>query len=162
MSSSVAIRFAPRVDRWIVGVVAVAGVATVVAGVAPLFDPNSTAGDLMVTLATSLAVLVAVLAVTVPLHYEVERDTLHVRAGVIRRSVALADVVRVETHQSPLASPTSPWTARRVRVITSAGRSIDVGPRDRTGFMAELLARAPQLEERAVGARRVWIDPRHA
>ena len=159
MSHSASVRFAPRVDRWVVVLVGIALVAMIAAGVAPLFDPAATASDLMATLGTALAVVVVTVALTVPTRYEMQRDTLHVQAGLVRQTVPLTEVVRVETHMSPLASPTSPWTSRRIRVVTVRGRRVDVGPEDRTGFMAELLARAPQLEERVVGARRVWLDP---
>lgn len=152
-------RFAPRVDRWMLAVVGVALVAIVVAAVAPLFDPAASGRDVAITMGTSLLVVASTVALTVPLRYSMTLDELHVRAGLIRRTMRLEDVVRVETYTSPLASRTAAWTARRIRITAQGGRSLDVGPDDRTGFMAELLARAPQLQERVVAGRRIWLDP---
>ena len=142
-----------------VGLVGLAGLAVVAAAIAPLFDPMAAPSDLMITVGSSLGVALLVVALTWPLRYEMDLRELRVQSGLIRRRVALADVVRVETFVSPLASPTAPWTSRRVRVHADGRAHVDVGPADRTGFLAELLARAPQLQERSVGGRRIWLDP---
>ena len=40
------------------------------------------------------------------------------------------------------------------------GRVLEVAPRDRVGFVAEVLARAPQLvEDASGGSQRAWHDP---
>jgi len=153
------IPFAPRIDRWMVAVVGIALTAILVTAVAPLFDPTASGRDLALTVGTSLLVIAVTAALTVPLRYAMTLDALHVQAGLIRHRMPLAEVVRVETYASPLASRTAAWTARRIRITAQGGRTLDVGPDDRTGFMAELLARAPHLQERVVGGRRLWIDP---
>jgi hypothetical protein len=154
------LRIAVGVDRWMVGLLALAGPAVLVSGVAPAFDPSAAPGDLWISLSATSFVVALVAVFAVPLRYEATLEELRVRAGLFRYRMRFAEVVRLQAFDSPLSSSTAPWTMRRVRLTDARGRRIDVGPNDRTGFLAEVLARAPQLEERHEGGRRFWIDPR--
>lgn len=150
------------IDRWVVVLLIVAAAAMLVSAVAPAFDPNASPSDLWISLSATLGVPALVAVFVVPLRYELTLDELRIRAGLFRYRLRLADLVRVQPYDSPLSSPTAPWTMRRVRMVDVRGRRIDVGPKDRTEFLAEVLARAPQLDERREGGRTIWVDPARA
>jgi membrane protein YdbS with pleckstrin-like domain len=156
------LRIPVGVDRWMVWLLAFAAPAVLVSGVAPAFDPSASPADLWISLSATTLVVALVAAFAVPLRYEMTLDELRVRAGLLRYRLRFADLVRLQPFDSPLSSATAPWTMRRVRLVDTRGRRIDVGPKDRVGFLAEVLARAPQLVERGEGDRTVWIDPSRA
>ena len=148
-----------QVDRWVVGVLAVSLVAMVAVPVAVALDPTARGDAWWVTLMT-VAIWGLVVLLTLPTRYELTLDELRVRSGVLRTSVRWADVVRVELAFSLVSSTTAAWTFRRVSLVTERGRVLEVGPRDRLGFVAEVLARAPHLVAEAGTARgRAWHDP---
>jgi hypothetical protein len=133
--------------------------AMAAAFVAVWSDPV-TAGERWVVVAIYGAIVAPFAVLVVPTRYELTLDDLRVRAGLMRYRVAWADLVRVEVGWSLLSSTTAAMTMRRVRLVTSDGRVLELGPRDRLGFVAEVLARAPQLvPDPAAGRRRAWHDP---
>lgn len=139
-----------------VAVLASAGVVTVAAPVAVWLDPAARDAFWWAALVT-VGVWGLVVLLAVPTRYELTPSELRVRSGVLRTSLAWAELECVELVSSPVASTTAPWTARRVALVTREGRVLEVGPRDRLGFVDEVLARAPWLlEEPSVGPRRVW------
>jgi hypothetical protein len=154
------VRFGPAVDGWVVGVLVVAGLAMATATVAVALDPGVGLGALLLVVAINLLTGGAVVALAYPIAYEVDADEVRVRAGLTRYRVALADLARLALTTSLVSSTTAAWTFRRVRLVDRLGRVLEVGPADRLGFVAEVLARAPQLvEERGAGRARAWHDP---
>jgi len=153
------VRWPVQVDRWLVGVLAVSLVMTAAAPVAVALDPVDSGATWWVAL-TTLAIWALVPALTMPTRYELTLDELRVRSGLLRTRLRWADVARVELTTSLVSSTTAAWTFRRVALVTEGGRVLEVGPRDRLGFVAEVLARAPQLvEDGAAGRARAWHDP---
>ncbi len=148
-----------QVDRWVFGVLSVAVLAMLAAPVAVAFDPDARGALWWVVLSTA-AILALVPLLALPTRYELTLDELRVRSGVLRTRLAWADVVRVELTFSLVSSTTAAWTFQRVALVTEGGRILEVGPRDRLGFVAEVLARAPQLvEDASAGPRSAWRDP---
>ncbi len=148
-----------RVDRWVIGVLTVSALAMVAVPVAVALDPTAR-GDFWWVAAMTVAIWGLVALLTLPTRYELTLDELRVRSGVLRTSVRWADVVRVELTFSPVSSTTAAWTFQRVSLVARNGRTLEVGPRDRPGFVAEVLARAPHLVEAPGAARgRAWHDP---
>lgn len=155
------VRFGPAVDRWVVVVLAFSGLAMVVATAAIALDPGVGVMQLLFVLAINLLTVGAVVALAYPIAYEVDAVEVRVRAGVLRHRVALADLRRVALTTSLVSSTTAAWTFRRVQLVDRRGRVLEVGPADRVGFVAEVLARAPQLvQERSSNRARAWHDPR--
>lgn len=153
------VRWPVQVDRWLVGVLAVSLVMMVAAPVAVFFDPTARDDTWWVALMT-VAIWGLVVALTLPTRYELTLDELRVRSGLLRTSLRWADVARMELTFSLVSSTTAAWTFQRVSLVTEGGRVLEVGPRDRLGFVAEVLARAPHLVEVADTARgRAWHDP---
>jgi hypothetical protein len=154
------VRFGPAVDRWVGPVLVLSGLAMAAATVGVALDPGI--GWPVVLLVVAMNVLTggAVVALTYPLVYEVDMDEVRVRAGLLRYRFALADLARVALVTSLVSSSTAAWTMRRVVLVDRGGRSLEVGPADRDEFVAEVVARAPQLvEDRGAGRGRVWHDP---
>lgn len=160
MKAGAAVRFGPAVDRWVVVVLAFAGLAMLMATVAVALDPGVGTEALLLVVAINLFTGGAVVALAYPIAYEVDADEVRVRAGLMRYRVGLADLRRVALNTSVVSSTTAAWTFRRVQLVDREGRVLEVGPADRLGFVAEVLARAPHLvEERGAGRARAWHDP---
>ena len=148
-----------QIDRWVIGILAVSLLAMVTVPVAVALDPSAR-GDFWWVALLTVGIWTLVVVLTLPTRYELTLDELRVRSGVLRTSLRWADVVRVELTFSPVSSTTAAWTFQRVSLATQGGRVLEVGPRDRLGFVAEVLARAPHLVEAAGAARgRAWHDP---
>jgi hypothetical protein len=148
-----------QIDRWVIGIVAVSAVAMVAVPVAVALDPGAR-GDFWWVALMTIGILALVVVLTLPTRYELTLDELRVRSGVLRERLRWADVVRVELTFSLVSSTTAAWTFQRVSLVTQRGRVLEVGPRDRLGFVAEVLARAPQLVEVVGSSRgRAWHDP---
>jgi hypothetical protein len=149
-----------ELNPFIVGVLTVSLVAMVVAFVAVWADPATGPRERWTLVAFHSALAALFAGLVVPTRYELDLDGLRVRAGLARYRVAWTDVVRLEVTWSLLSSTTAAWTMRRVRLVTERGRVLEVGPRDRLGFVAEVLARAPQLVvDPGVARGRAWHDP---
>lgn len=152
-------RWPARWDPWSVTIVVAALMGMLGSAVAVWLDPGATEtrGPVLVTV---LVVFAAIRALMVPLRYELTTEALRVRFGLLRTAIAFADLVRVEPTWSLVSSPTAGLALQRVRLVAERGRVLEVGPRDRVGFVAEVLARAPQLvEDPSAGPRRAWHDP---
>ncbi len=154
------VRFGPAVDRWVVAVLAFAGLAMVTATVAVALDPGVGVEMLLLVVAIDMLTGGAVVALAYPIAYEVDAAEVRVRAGLMRYRVALAELKRVALTTSLVSSTTAAWTFRRVQLVDRSGRVLEVGPADRVGFVAEVLARAPHLvEQSSAGRARAWHDP---
>jgi len=154
------VRFGPAVDRWLVVVLVASGMAMVAATVAVALDPGVGVGVVALVVAMNALTGGTVWALAYPIVYEIDLDEVRVRAGVLRHRMALVDLERVALSTSIVSSTTAAWTSRRVRLIGRGGRVLEVGPSDRSGFVAEVLARAPQLvEDVSIGRGRAWHVP---
>jgi len=147
-----------QVDAWVVAILGAALLGMVGSGVAVWLDPGATAARLPV-LVMVLVVLGGAWGLLIPTRYELTLDELRVRAGLVRYRMTWADLVRLESTWSLVSNTTAAWTLRRVRLVDVRGRVLEVGPGDRQGFLAEVLARAPQLVSDATSSGPAWHDP---
>lgn len=152
------VRMGPAVDRWIVAVLVFSAVAMVAAVVGVALDPDVGLGVALATAGGVLGTSGLVWLLAYPIVYEVDLEEVRVRSGVMRFRIPLRDLARVALHQSVLSSTTAAWTSRRLLLTTHAGATYELGPADRLGFLAEVVARAPQLVEDPGARGRVWVD----
>jgi hypothetical protein len=142
------------------GILVVALGAMATAFVAVWIDPDVSHQGRLTMLAFHLGLVALFRVLIVPTLYVLTLDDLGVEAGLTRYRLAWADLVRVEVGWSLTSSTTAAWTVRRVTLVPERGRALAVGPSDRLGFLAEVLARAPQLvPDPRAGHQRAWHDP---
>lgn len=140
-----------RVDLWLVALAALA-LALVVAIITPLLaDADVPVGvrALIGTLAAGF--VIASLAVTVPVRYAFEDGGILVRSGLLTIRLAYGDIAVAATLLSPLSG--AAWSWVKVRLVLRQGGMIEIAPRDRQAFLAELQQRAPHLREHPRGLR---------
>jgi hypothetical protein len=128
------VRFASKVDRWVIAVLALPlgssaiGAATSGMPLTWLVPALMTAGMLPLLLWTE---------------YELTSSTLRIRCGFFRTSVPLAAIEKVQPSRSALSAPA--LSLDRLDVQYRGGRVL-ISPRDRAGFIAALRQRAPHVE----------------
>jgi hypothetical protein len=132
-----------RVDLWVVALVVLAlfGVALIVTPL--LLDARVALGAKALVGTFGAGALLLTLGMAVPVRYWLEPQGLTVRAGALRLRFAYPDIVRADRVISPLSGPA--WSLVRVRIALDGGGWIEIAPRDREGFLAELARRAPHL-----------------
>jgi len=144
-----------RVDVWLVIVLALAG-ALIIAIITPLVTSASVPLAIRLLVAgLAFGTIVASLAVTVPVRYVFEGGGVFVRAGVLKLRLAYPDIVSATKLISPISG--AAWSWVKVRLVLRQGGMIEIAPRDRDAFLAELARRAPQLRPVERGLR----DPKH-
>lgn len=143
MLAAGALRVPARVDLWLVVVVVLAlGLGSGI--VAPLLlDPGVARGVKAAVGGLWLGAVGLTLGLALPVGYVLEAEGLTVRAGFLTLRFAYRDVVRADRVLSPLSGPA--WSLVRVRVALDGGGWIEIAPRDRDAFLAELARRAPHL-----------------
>lgn len=145
-----------RVDLWFVAVV-VGALALLGAIVAPLLlDPGVALAAKLGVGAAGVGALALTLGTALPVRYLLEPEGFTVRAGFLTLRLAYRDIVRATPLLSPLTGPS--WSLVRVRIALDAGGWIEVAPRHRDAFLAELAARAPHLRPHGRGL----VDPQRA
>jgi len=158
-SDAATLRWPVGWEPWAVVIVVAALLGMLGSAVAVWLDPGATETRVPV-LVMVLVVFAGMRALMFPLRYELTLEELRVRAGLLRTAIAFADLVRLESTWSLVSTPTAGLTLRRVRLVGLRGRVLEVGPRDPLGFVAEILARAPQLvADPSAGPQRAWHDP---
>lgn len=144
-------RIPARVDVWLV-VLAVVAVLAVAAIITPLLrDPDVPGAIRALVGLLALGFVGASLAVTVPVRYAFEWGGVFVGAGFLRIRLAYPDIVVAAKVTSPLSN--AAWSWVKVRLVLRQGGAIEIAPRDREAFLAELSRRAPHLREHPRGLR---------
>jgi hypothetical protein len=129
--------FPSKVDRWLLVVLAVAGLACVVAALAAGVAGGAVGwllGGLILVLGTGLPFWV--LGWT---RYTLTASDLVVRSGPFRWQVPLNEIRTVVPTRSPLSSPA--LSLDRLRIDYGQSRWLMVSPKDREGFLRALDAR---------------------
>lgn len=121
-------------------------------------DPETRALAGWVTL-LSAALVALIVATTVPTRYTLTPRALELRAGLYRIRVPWETVQALDLRTSLVSSMTAGCTFQRVGLVRATGWPLELGPADRLGFVAEVLARAPQLQPDPKDPQRSWIDP---
>ena len=140
-----------RVDAWL-AVGAVIAALGVIALITPLLlDPGVALAVRVLVAVLAVGFIGATLAVTVPVRYAFEGGGVLVRAGLLTIRLAYPDIVVAAKLVSPLSN--AAWSWVKVRLVLRQGGMIEIAPRDREAFLAELARRAPHLREHARGLR---------
>ncbi|MFU8889132.1 MAG: PH domain-containing protein [Trueperaceae bacterium] len=155
-----AVRVPARVDPWVVAIVSLALVVVTVI-LLPLFlDPQVAALAKAGIAVMWFGTVGLTLGMSLPVRYRFEGPGFTVRAGLLTLRFAYRDIVRADRVVSPLSGPA--WSLVRVRLALDGGGWIEVAPRDREAFLADLAARAPHLRATARGLadpERVRVTP---
>lgn len=140
-----------RVDAWLI-LALVLAVLAVAALITPLLaDPDVALGIRVLVATLAFGTFAAGLAVSVPVRYAFEWGGVLVRAGLLTIRLAYPDIVVASKLVSPLSG--AAWSWVKVRLVLRQGGMIEIAPRDREAFLAELARRAPHLREHPRGLR---------
>ena len=123
------------IDLWLAAVLVGAPLAMVGFGAYSL-TRSVLAGVLMMAFGALTGALIA--AFTVPCVYTLTDESLKFQCGVLEDDVPLARIRKVEKSSSALSAPA--LSLRRVRISLDDGYRL-ISPRDRDGFIADLIAR---------------------
>ncbi len=135
------LRFASKVDGWLLLVVLAAVAACAVAMLA--LATRGPAWTAVGWLVIALPGIVLPLWVLCDTRYELTDDALRVRSGPFRWRVGLRDVRAVVPSRSLLSSPA--LSLDRLRIDHGRTASLLVSPKDRERFLEELICRCPAL-----------------
>jgi hypothetical protein len=140
-----------RVDAWLLAALALATLG-MLAVVFPLLTSDTVALALRLLIGgLGVGTVAAGLAVTVPVRYVFEGGGVYVRAGLITMRLAYPDIAVASKVLSPLSG--AAWSWVKVRLVLRQGGMVEIAPRDREAFLAELARRAPHLRSNARGLR---------
>ncbi|MFT3720128.1 PH domain-containing protein [Pseudorhodoferax sp.] len=135
-------RFASKVDLWLVLVLGAAALAVLWALARALAHAGS--GGIAV------AAVAAALAVGLPLwllvdtRYELADGQLRVRCGPFRSAIALDQIRSVRPSRSLVSSPA--LSLDRLHIAYGRHQAVLVSPRDKAGFIAALQQQAPGVQ----------------
>jgi len=90
------------------------------------------------------AVVLGLLTILYATYYIIIGDRLVAHCGPFKQSVLLQDIEEVVPSHNPLSSPALSLDRLHVRCRGSVFGLL-ISPRDKQGFLADLVARAPQL-----------------
>jgi len=124
-------RFASKIDRWVIAVLGLPLVSSVIGA--------ATSGVPLIWLVPAL-LTAAILPLLLWTDYEVTASDLRIRCGFFRTTVPLDALLAVRPSRSPLSSPA--LSLDRLDVQHRGGHVL-ISPRDREGFIAELRQRVP-------------------
>src|SRR5690606_38454155 len=133
-------RFTSKVDAWLAAILVVLLLSAIGVPVA-LFatgDPQAWVG-----LISTALILLLLGGLAWPVYYELEDETLLIRFGLVRSRLRYAEIRRVVPTRSMLSSPALSMDRLHVDAGSSLGPLIS--PRDKSGFLDALAAKAPQL-----------------
>jgi hypothetical protein len=134
------LRFPSKIDAWL-GAILVGLLLSAVAVPILLLatgDPQAWVG-----LIPSALILAIFGGLVFPLYYELEDEALLIRFGLIRSRIRYAEIKRVVPSRSVLSSPALSLD----RLHVDAGNPLGplISPKDKSGFLDALAAKAPQL-----------------
>ncbi|MFY9620774.1 MAG: PH domain-containing protein [Pyrinomonadaceae bacterium] len=138
-------RYQTRVDTWIV-VLLTGAVALPIAIAAVSYVRMGTTPAVWLPLLIAALIIVIILIVAVPTHYEVTMDRLLVRSGLLRWEVPLAEIESVTPTSNPLSSPA--WSLERLEVKwkgAGSPQSLMISPQRTDEFLREVANRERTL-----------------
>jgi len=130
-------------DWWLVLIIWVTIGMTIFAGVKAAQSAFASMAGLAFVLLCA-AVVLGLLSVLYATYYVISGDRLTAHCGPFKSSVLLQNIEEVVPSHNPLSSPALSLDRLHVRYRGSMFGLL-ISPRDKQGFLAELVARAPQL-----------------
>jgi hypothetical protein len=131
-------------DWWIVLIVWATIATTILAGVKAAQSAFASMAGLAFVLHCA-AVVLGLLTILYATYYIIIGDRLIAHCGPFKQSVLLQDIEEVVPSHNPLSSPALSLDRLHVRCRGSVFGLL-ISPRDRQGFLTDLVARAPQLQ----------------
>ena len=125
-------RFASKVDGWLIPVMIVAVAGMIWSLVAVMIAEAPWSIRIVVTVATVL-VIGLLFAVFTRTHYTVANGELRVVSGPFRRTISLSDITGVEPTRNPMSSPA--LSMDRLKVSYGKKKYILISPADKAGFL---------------------------
>ena len=137
------LRFRSKVDWWVALLLggAVLGLSVIFG-----FTDSGKAAvqkDFLVVLATGLVPILLVTWMLFDTGYDITATELRVRCGPIRTAVPLEKLSRISPTSSIMSAPA--LSIDRLEVSYNRFDTVVISPADKRGFLAAILARAPQV-----------------
>ncbi|MBM4366862.1 MAG: PH domain-containing protein [Deltaproteobacteria bacterium] len=129
--------FPTKVDTWLAVVLGGAALVTVGGAVVSLVEGHYEGVGGVVVMALAFGVFLF------PMHYTVADDALVIRYGLVRSRVQYRDIRAVKPTWNPISSPA--MSLDRLHIDCGNPLGPNISPRDREGFYAALLEKAPHL-----------------
>ncbi|MDF1843128.1 MAG: PH domain-containing protein [Rubripirellula sp.] len=111
----------------------IAPLTSLTLGLYMLAEGNSK--DAAILFGVALIVCLISAALTLPCRYTIEKQTLHIRCGIIRLRVPLTDIEQIDKSSSWLNGPA--LSLKRV-LVTANGKAYLISPNDRDEFITDL------------------------
>lgn len=132
-------RFSSKVDWWLAVIIALLPIVTIGAAIGVIRG----GGSPLVALAPVGLVALVFGGALFPLYYQLDSDAIVIRSGLMRSRIPYASLRAVRPTRNPLSSPA--LSLDRLHLDSGNPLGPNVSPRDREGFYATLLERAPHL-----------------
>ena len=129
-----------KIDGWVVPLLFLPPVASIVVCVALVFGLG--ASGLAWGLASVLLVLGIYIGLVFPMRYGLDDTHLHVRFGLCRPRIPLADISEVYPTRNPLSSPALSLDRLHVQYGQGFFKAVMISPADRNGFLDDLAQKA--------------------
>jgi PH (Pleckstrin Homology) domain-containing protein len=150
-SNSLLLIFPSKVDRWILGLMAVPlGLSVVAVTSALLAHPPLPAALLIVSV--EVVILVFVPRLLKSTRYLVGDRELIVRSSLFRWRIPIDSIDSIRPSRSPASSPA--LSLDRLEITYEGGRKLLISPQDREGFLAAVVARSRHLHRAGEQVRR--------
>ncbi len=138
-----------KVDAWIAVTVCTAFALPLMAGAWHLYAaPAGEKASALIILLPPLMAGLGLLAIGVPIRYEITDSALIVRFGFLRREISLARIDGAEPSNSPVSAPA--WSLERLRIDYrhKDGRRghVHISPKVRQDFLQHLWLACPQID----------------
>lgn len=131
------IRWYPsKVDWWLVPLLCLPPVAAVVVCAAFALAGRTT--DLWIALAMAAGVVALYGGLVLPMRYGLDDSDLHVRFGLCRQRIPLADIVEVHPTRNPLSSPALSLDRLNVRFGPGIFKAVMISPAEQDRFLDDL------------------------
>lgn len=124
--------YTSKIDWWLLAIL----IGVAVASVFSTLSLIRTAGGLATAALTLLLGAALPVWLLLDTRYELSAETLRVRSGPFRWTIAIADIRDVTPSNSPLSSPA--LSLDRLRISYGQGASLLISPADRQRFLEEL------------------------
>lgn len=138
-----------KVDAWIVLTVSAVLMLPLLAGVWHLYDaPAGEKASAIIILLPPLLAGLGLLAIGVPIRYEITDTALIVRFGLLRREIPLTRIDGAEPSSSPVSAPA--WSLRRLRIdyrhANGRRAHVHISPKGRQDFLQHLWLACPLID----------------
>ncbi|GAB3340732.1 hypothetical protein GCM10027299_54370 [Larkinella ripae] len=80
-------------------------------------------------------------------HYRIDRNILKIQSGfLVHQDISIESIKRISETNNPISSPA--LSLDRIEILYNRFDSVLISPKDKTGFIADLLRQKPDIEVR--------------